>query len=126
MPIPCKPYGLGLRRERAVRQQRMQRAAATTNSSSPQKTTPLLPGPISHTPPPDSPSAYCFGLFDRLLVLMGGRTIYFGGSGRQVIEYFTRHCGAREPQVGDNLAEWLMVSGGCCIVGGAAAGGVWW
>jgi ATP-binding cassette, subfamily G (WHITE), member 2 len=55
-----------------------------------------------------SPSAACFGLFDRLLVLLGGRTVYLGGAGRPAIEYFTGSCGAREPRLGDNLAEWML------------------
>ena len=55
-----------------------------------------------------SPTSYCFGLFDRLLVLLGGRTVYHGPNGAPLIDYFVSSCHARQPTVGDNLAEWLM------------------
>jgi len=48
-------------------------------------------------------------MFDNLMVLMAGRVVYFGASGPQMVEYFTHFCGAREPTLGDNLAEWMMV-----------------
>jgi ABC-type multidrug transport system ATPase subunit len=55
-----------------------------------------------------SPSAACFNLFDRLLVLLNGHVVYHGGAGEAAITYFTSCCGARQPQVGDNLAEWML------------------
>jgi ABC-type multidrug transport system ATPase subunit len=55
-----------------------------------------------------SPSAACFNLFDRLLVLLNGHVVYHGGAGESAITYFTTCCGARQPQVGDNLAEWML------------------
>lgn len=55
-----------------------------------------------------SPSSYCFGLFNKLLILMSGRLVYFGETGPVAISYFTGSCGARQPQVGDNLAEWML------------------
>lgn len=55
-----------------------------------------------------SPSAACFNLFDRLLVLLNGHVVYHGGAGESAIKYFTTCCGARQPQVGDNLAEWML------------------
>jgi ABC-type multidrug transport system ATPase subunit len=55
-----------------------------------------------------SPSSYCFGFFDRLLLLLGGQLVYLGGAGDEAIAYFTAMCGAREPRVGDNLAEWML------------------
>jgi hypothetical protein len=60
-------------------------------------------------PPPDSPTSYTFGLFDRLMVMLAGRVVYFGTTHRPMIDYFVGLCGAREPTVGDNLVEWLMV-----------------
>jgi ABC-type multidrug transport system ATPase subunit len=54
------------------------------------------------------PSSYCFGLFDRLLLLLGGQLVYLGGAGDAAIAYFTATCEAREPRVGDNLAEWML------------------
>uniref|UniRef100_A0A383VBA5 ABC transporter domain-containing protein n=1 Tax=Tetradesmus obliquus TaxID=3088 RepID=A0A383VBA5_TETOB len=55
-----------------------------------------------------SPSSYCYGLFDRLLLLLGGKLVYLGGAGEDAIAYFTATCSARQPQVGDNLAEWML------------------
>jgi ATP-binding cassette subfamily G (WHITE) protein 2 len=34
-----------------------------------------------------SPSAYCFGLFDRLLLLVRGQVVYFGETGPGMIEF---------------------------------------
>ena len=34
-----------------------------------------------------SPSAYCFGLFDRLLLLVRGSAVYFGNTGPGMIEF---------------------------------------
>lgn len=55
-----------------------------------------------------SPSAACFNLFDRLLVLLNGHVVYHGSAGETAIAYFTSCCSARQPQVGDNLAEWML------------------
>jgi len=55
-----------------------------------------------------SPSSFCFGLFNKLLVLVNGRMIYMGGAGDAAIDYFRKCCCARQPQVGDNLAEWIL------------------
>jgi ABC-type multidrug transport system ATPase subunit len=54
------------------------------------------------------PSSYCFGLFDRLLLLLGGQLVYLGGAGEEAISYFTAMCVAWEPRVGDNFAEWML------------------
>ncbi|KAL9591514.1 MAG: hypothetical protein Q9179_007647 [Wetmoreana sp. 5 TL-2023] len=54
------------------------------------------------------PSGTAFEMFDRLLFIQHGRTLYFGDIGRNsrtVIEYFSRH-GECAPM--DNPAEWLM------------------
>lgn len=53
------------------------------------------------------PSAELFDMFDRLLFLQSGKTLYFGDLGRsasKMIDYFTRF-GARHPSVGENPAE---------------------
>jgi ABC-type multidrug transport system ATPase subunit len=55
-----------------------------------------------------SPSSYCFGLFDQLLLLLEGRLVYLGGAEDAAIAYFMATCGARQPRVGDNLAEWML------------------
>ncbi|GBF88373.1 hypothetical protein Rsub_01085 [Raphidocelis subcapitata] len=55
-----------------------------------------------------SPTSYTFGLFDRLMVMLAGRVVYFGTTQRAMLDYFVGHCGARQPTVGDNLVEWLM------------------
>ncbi|KAJ5658224.1 uncharacterized protein N7484_001873 [Penicillium longicatenatum] len=56
------------------------------------------------------PSSELFEMFDRLLFLQAGKTVYFGDLGRSastVIDYFTR-SGARIPALGENPAEWLL------------------
>ncbi|KAL9030670.1 MAG: hypothetical protein Q9196_001236 [Gyalolechia fulgens] len=56
------------------------------------------------------PSVTVFEMFDRLLFIQNGRSIYFGNIGpgsRTIIEYFTRH-GAAECGSLANPAEWLM------------------
>ncbi|KAJ5885523.1 hypothetical protein N7495_010033 [Penicillium taxi] len=56
------------------------------------------------------PSAELFQMFDRLLFLQEGKTLYFGDLGcsaSTLIDYFT--CsGARVPYEGENPAEWLL------------------
>lgn len=56
------------------------------------------------------PSAGLFSMFDRLLLLQQGQTIYFGDIGpnsESVIRYFEQH-GARECGASENPAEWLL------------------
>jgi ABC-type multidrug transport system ATPase subunit len=56
------------------------------------------------------PSATLFQMFDRLLLLKGGKSIYFGEIGQDsktVTDYFQSH-GARSCGVQENPAEWLM------------------
>lgn len=56
------------------------------------------------------PSAELFQMFDRLLFLQAGKTLYFGDLGRSastLIDYFSR-SGARIPSEGENPAEWLL------------------
>ncbi|KAI9043275.1 uncharacterized protein KD926_003805 [Aspergillus affinis] len=56
------------------------------------------------------PSAELFQMFDRLLLLNGGRTVYFGDVGPSastLIDYFKR-SGARSPEKAENPAEWLL------------------
>jgi hypothetical protein len=59
-------------------------------------------------PPALQPSSFCYGLFDRVMVLTAGRVLYFGDAKGEAIAHFTGLCGARQPQVGDNLAEWTL------------------
>ena len=35
-----------------------------------------------------SPTPYCFNLFDRLLLLLRGRVVYFGPNGRLALDFF--------------------------------------
>ncbi|KAJ5730247.1 uncharacterized protein N7483_004755 [Penicillium malachiteum] len=56
------------------------------------------------------PSAELFQMFDRLLFLQSGCSLYFGDLGNKaatLIEYFCRF-GARVPKEGENPAEWLL------------------
>ncbi|KAJ5621248.1 hypothetical protein N7528_006031 [Penicillium herquei] len=56
------------------------------------------------------PSAELFQMFDRLLFLQSGRSLYFGDLGNKaatLIEYFCRF-GARVPKEDENPAEWLL------------------
>jgi ATP-binding cassette, subfamily G (WHITE), member 2 len=56
-----------------------------------------------------SPTAYAFGLFDRLLLLLGGRVAYFGQNGANVVEFFQKQLPEAEgvPE-GGNPAEWIV------------------
>lgn len=57
------------------------------------------------------PSGTTFEMFDKLLFIQGGRSIYFGDIGpssRTVIEYFTRREGIPDCTPDANPAEWLM------------------
>lgn len=56
-----------------------------------------------------SPTAFCFGLFDSLMMLTRGRVVYFGRQGAPAIQYALEHWphdgkGGHEA----NGAEWLV------------------
>ncbi len=56
------------------------------------------------------PSAPLLSHFDRVLLLSGGKSLYFGDLGRQfstMVKYFERN-GARPLTSGDNPAEWMI------------------
>ncbi|PRW20409.1 P-loop containing nucleoside triphosphate hydrolase [Chlorella sorokiniana] len=56
-----------------------------------------------------SPTPYTFNLFDRLLLLLKGRVVYFGPNGKQALDYFHRQCPCLEGvKDGENEAEWLV------------------
>ncbi|PNW87919.1 hypothetical protein CHLRE_01g007000v5 [Chlamydomonas reinhardtii] len=55
-----------------------------------------------------SPSSACFALFDRVMVLASGWTVYFGAPGVVASDYLTHVCGSRPLAHGENLAEWMM------------------
>ncbi|GLC74614.1 hypothetical protein PLESTF_001535200 [Pleodorina starrii] len=61
-----------------------------------------------------SPTAFCFSLFDRLMMLVGGRTVYFGPQDRRAVEYFQscRPFLESDPErlggPGPNSAEFLV------------------
>lgn len=57
-----------------------------------------------------SPTPYCFALFDRMLLLLSGKMVYFGRNGSQVTEYL--HANASEiatttPFDQKNIADWI-------------------
>jgi ATP-binding cassette, subfamily G (WHITE), member 2 len=56
-----------------------------------------------------SPTPYAFGLFDRLLLLLRGRVVYFGQNGSRALNFFHSACpllpGLKE---GENEAEWIV------------------
>lgn len=56
-----------------------------------------------------SPSPYTLGLFDRLLMLLRGRTIYFGNNGADAISYFEAVPGTPPLDVAmkENVADWI-------------------
>lgn len=56
------------------------------------------------------PSAQLFSMFDRVLLLDDGATIYFGDIGKDacVLRTYFEHRGARECLPDENPAEWLM------------------
>ena len=56
-----------------------------------------------------SPTAYTFSLFDRLLLLLRGRVVYFGPNGSAAVDFFQK----RFPELegvpdGGNPAEWIV------------------
>lgn len=56
------------------------------------------------------PSAQLFGMFDQLLLLKDGNTLYYGGIGdraRHMVEYFESK-GARKCLPEENPAEWML------------------
>jgi ATP-binding cassette, subfamily G (WHITE), member 2 len=50
-----------------------------------------------------SPSPYTFDLFDRLLVLVRGETVYFGPNGDRMLDYF-KNVGVAPPKTALNDA----------------------
>ncbi|GLC42438.1 hypothetical protein PLESTF_000812600 [Pleodorina starrii] len=55
-----------------------------------------------------SPSSACFALFDRVMVLASGWTVYCGQTGVAASDFLTNVCGCRPLGHGENLAEWMM------------------
>eukprot|EP00877_Chromochloris_zofingiensis_P004326 jgi/Chrzof1/13895/Cz08g16130.t1 len=57
-----------------------------------------------------SPTAYAFNLFDKLMMLVKGRVVYFGAQGKPALEYVRTQC----PQIKEQSsgygsdAEWLV------------------
>ena len=56
-----------------------------------------------------SPTAYTFSLFDRLLLLLRGRVVYFGPNGSAAVDFFQKRLPELEgvPD-GGNPAEWIV------------------
>lgn len=55
-----------------------------------------------------SPTPYCFGLFDRLLLLLRGRLAYFGPGGSRAVDYFISTVpDVRSMGLDENEAEWI-------------------
>lgn len=58
-----------------------------------------------------SPTPYCFSLFDRLLLLLGGKAAYSGPNGKAAIDYFRNSAvckGVAALAPGQNEAEWIV------------------
>jgi ABC-type multidrug transport system ATPase subunit len=58
-----------------------------------------------------SPTAYAFGLFDRLLLLLNGRTTYFGAAGEAALAHYRAVPGASAQAGlarGESQAEWIV------------------
>ena len=59
-----------------------------------------------------SPTAYAFSLFDRLMMLVRGEVVYFGGNGQPAVDYVRSSCPMiKEKAAGYNDAEWLVRGG---------------
>jgi ATP-binding cassette subfamily G (WHITE) protein 2 len=72
-----------------------------------------------------SPSPTTYALFDRLMLLVGGRTVYFGPNREPVLEHFRASGlpGTEVPLLMGREAEWLV---GLITGAGTARGeGVW-
>ncbi len=71
-----------------------------------------------------SPTAYTFGLFDRLMLLLSGKVVYFGPNGTPAIDFFQKRFPELEgiPE-GGNPAEWIVdVTTRVCSFGGGGLG----
>ncbi|PNW71306.1 hypothetical protein CHLRE_16g648700v5 [Chlamydomonas reinhardtii] len=62
-----------------------------------------------------SPTAFCFSLFDKLMMMASGRTVYFGAQDASAVSYFQRTCTSVLGQdvealagPGSNSAEFLV------------------
>lgn len=55
-----------------------------------------------------SPTSYCFNLFDRLLMLVRGEVVYFGGVKESAAFATSGCCGVKEMTAGYNEAEFLV------------------
>lgn len=56
-----------------------------------------------------SPTSYVFNLFDRSMMLLKGKVVYFGENGGQVLDYFQNQCPTVEGlKEGENPAEWIV------------------
>lgn len=56
-----------------------------------------------------SPSSFTFNLFDKLMMLVRGRVVYFGEQDETALSYFHNSCpNIKEMTTGYNEAEWLV------------------
>lgn len=59
-----------------------------------------------------SPSAYCFGLFDRVMMMVRGQVVYFGEQGESLLSFAklaSASCPDAAPHIaGYNDAEWIV------------------
>lgn len=79
-----------------------------------------------------SPSSYCYGLFDAVMVLVSGRTAYWGHPQQQCIEFFAGVLRVRPLRMGENIAEYVMdyltladLEGRAKQLAGVSMDGVW-
>ncbi|KAG7667438.1 hypothetical protein Ndes2526B_g02020 [Nannochloris sp. 'desiccata'] len=57
-----------------------------------------------------SPTPYCFGLFDRMLLLLSGKMVYFGRNGTQATEYLHNNASDIATTItfdNSNIADWI-------------------